>query len=58
MFKLSHERMMKMNNEARCTFPKCDCEIPGYALSMYNRTEFCNKLKEYEELAKYKPINP
>jgi hypothetical protein len=50
VFQLSNERMEKMNNEAGCTFPKCECHVPSYALSMYNRTEFCEKLAAYEEI--------
>lgn len=49
MFRLSQARQVKMQNEARCEWPVCKCEVPSYALSAYNRTEFCLKLKQYEE---------
>lgn len=48
-FQLSQKRECRMYNEAKCEWPKCTCKVPYYAMSGYNRTEFCEKLKEYEE---------
>ena len=48
-FRLSQARQFKMQNEAKCEWPVCKCEVPSYAMSAYNRTEFCLKLKQYEE---------
>ena len=48
-FQLSQAREAKMYNKAKCEWPKCKCSVPSYAMSGYNRTEFCDKLREYEE---------
>lgn len=48
MFQLSPERERRMHQEAKCEWPTCQCQVPSYALSGYNRTEFCLKLKQYE----------
>jgi len=48
MFQLSHERERRMHQEAGCEWPGCKCAVPSYALSSYNRTEFCDKLAQYE----------
>lgn len=29
-----------------CEWPKCECRVPDYALSMHNRVHYCLKLTE------------
>lgn len=42
-------REARMNNEAGCTFPKCECTVPDYAFSMHNRVNYCDKLAVLEK---------
>lgn len=41
--------VMRMNNEAGCTWPNCKCPVPTYAWSMHNRVNFCLKLRDYDK---------
>ena len=29
-----------------CEWPKCQCPVPSFALSMHNRVHYCAKLSE------------
>jgi hypothetical protein len=46
---MSNARVVRMNNESGCTWPKCPCDVPSYALSMHNRVDFCLALKALEQ---------
>lgn len=46
-YRFNQDREAAMNT-AGCTWPKCECEVPSYALSMHNRVDFCEKLAAYE----------
>lgn len=48
-YKYNQDREAAMQ-KAGCTWTKCTCAVPSYALSMHNRVDFCEKLKEYEEI--------
>lgn len=42
-------REARMHNEAGCTWPKCQCTVPDYAMSGHNRVDYCGKLAELEK---------
>ena len=46
---MTNARVARMNNEARCTWPECKCQVPSYAWSMHNRVDFCLALKELDQ---------
>ena len=46
---MTNDRVARMNHEAGCTFPKCQCDVPSYAFSMHNRVDFCLALKELDQ---------